>query len=55
MIYNPLAERILSNYLLSVDFNVLARRLEQTYHFKISIDEFSYLVLYFNDDFQVQK
>ena len=49
MIYNPLAERILSNYLLSVDFaNVLARRLEQTYHFKISIDEFSYLVLYFN-------
>lgn len=49
LIYNPLAQRVLCDYLLSVDFaNVLARKLEEKYRFKISIDEFSYLVLYFN-------
>lgn len=49
LIYNPLAECVLRDYLLSVDFaNVLARKLQDHYHFKISIDEFSYLVLYFN-------
>lgn len=49
LIDNPLADRVLSDYLLSVDFaNVLARKLQDHYHFMISSDEFSYLVLYFN-------
>lgn len=48
-IYNPLADCILKDYFLSVDFaNVLARKLEEHFHFTISLDEFSYLVLYFN-------
>lgn len=49
MIYNPLADHVLRDYLLSVDFaNVLARKLKEKYHVSISIDEFSYLVIYFN-------
>ncbi|MEG1793229.1 MAG: helix-turn-helix domain-containing protein [Bacilli bacterium] len=49
MINNPLTDKILKDYLLPVDIaNVLADNLKEKYNLKISIDEFSYLVLYFN-------